>query len=157
MTKRKPKDGPYSELAWNLCRLRRIANELEHGRALPHEDSKFLIDALWRIGEGENAAEILGVKAKRGERKSSEAAAATERRHFLLPLMTSLMQPIADGGQGLTLDEAADLAAEGMELEPETLKKYWQEYPELRGPAFPPPISSLPFRDKRVKARREPK
>ena len=134
-----------------------MANELEHGRALPDGASNFLIEALWRIGEGQDANEVLGVKAKRGQRKSAEAMAANTTRHLLLPLMTSLMRPIADGGPGLTLDDAAELVAEGRQLESDTLKKYWRECPDLRGPAFEPPISSRPFRDHRVKARRGPK
>jgi hypothetical protein len=156
MTKRKTKSR-HSDLELNQYRLRWIANELENGRALPDSQAKFLIDALWRIGEGQNANVVLGVKAKQGQRKTLQSANRADRIRYTLPWISSVTRPLDEGGQGMGFAEALDAAADEFGFSSETLKKYWDEYPELRGPSFTPPISSLPFRDKRVKTRQEPK
>ena len=91
MTKRKQAgDRPYSPLQRRLFVFRQMALNLastrlkaEHkgGLVLTEDQRIFLVDALWRIGSGEDATEVLGTKAKRGERRSvGEAVKATGRR-----------------------------------------------------------------------------
>jgi hypothetical protein len=85
MTKRKgTDDGPYSRLESAQYRLRKIAVDLLHGAALSSDDRYFLIAALWGIGKGDDANVMLGVKAKRGERKTPEQVAKRDKMPFVL-------------------------------------------------------------------------
>ena len=51
-------------------RLKNIAAQISEDIQLSPEDKKFLVTALLEIYNGEDAEVSLGVKAKRGERKS---------------------------------------------------------------------------------------
>jgi hypothetical protein len=145
MTKRKPNiEGRHSKLELNLYRARKIAADLEDG-TLGVDERQFLIQALRRIGDGEDANEVLGVKAKRGERKSKESRRKAEQVIFDLPFISSLMSPPPDGW-GLTFDEALERAAKTSSLSEDTLRTYWFNNPHLRGPRFAPPISAYPIR-----------
>ncbi len=151
MTRKKPQESQHSALEMNQYRLRYIANELESGRDLPNEAWGFLINALWRIGEGEDANVALGVKAKPGQRKTRESAGRAAKMRFALPWIASAIRPIDQDGLGLAFTDALDRAEKGFGLSADTLNQYWKDYSEMHGPTFQPPISFLPFRDKRAK------
>jgi hypothetical protein len=152
MTKRKPTaHGPYSPLEQRLYGLRKIADDMENGIELSAEERKFLCDALKRIGKGEDANIVLGVNAKRGQRKTKESADKALKMHFALSWIALAIQPIEEGGQGLTLDDAADTASKYFNLGDETLLTYWRNHPELRKPSFEAPISAHPIRKREIK------
>ena len=55
------------------ARLRKIATHISSDAPLSDEDQAFLVTALQTIANGEDAETALGVKAKKGERKSHYA------------------------------------------------------------------------------------
>jgi hypothetical protein len=89
MTKRKQAtDQPHSLLQRRLFVFRQMALNLvstrlkaekKGGLVLTEDERIFLVDALWRIGRGEDANEVLGTKAKRGERRSVGEAEKSDR------------------------------------------------------------------------------
>jgi hypothetical protein len=144
VTKRKNvDDGHYSQLELNQYRLRKIALDLFNGVAL-RADREFLIGALWGIGNGDDANEILGVKAKRGERRTAEHVAKRDRIRFVLSWVAGVIRPTEEDGKGLALDEALAAAAENFGLNEDTVRTWWHSHPKLRSPSFDRPISSLP-------------
>lgn len=54
--------------------LSRLAKQIDGGKPLTDEQLRWLSAVLARIGEGESADSVLGLVAKRGEKKSSEEA-----------------------------------------------------------------------------------
>ena len=123
-----------------------IAANLEDGVALPSGDFKFLISALRRIGSGDDANAALGVKAKRGERKTSEEASKLFKMRGALAWVASAIRPEAEDGKGLSLDSAFDQAAESFGYSYETLRTYWGNHPEWRTNSLSLPLSLLPMK-----------
>ena len=152
MTKKRSADRPYSRLQLNQYRLRLIAMELEFGRELSIPHTKFLFKALRKIGEGGDANEALGVKARKGERKNPTNTAKANHVRFALSFIALLISPEAEGGFGIDLEDAIDEAAEKFKDEAyfgytaETLKHHWDNHPEWRTRQFPRPIETLPDR-----------
>jgi hypothetical protein len=105
-----------------------------------------VVDALWRIGCSEDATEVLGTKAKRGERRSVGEAEKSDRKTFAISLVAAAIRPKEDGGVGISLDDAFVEAGELFRLDEETVRTYWHDHPELRSPSFDRPITSLPNR-----------
>lgn len=153
MTKRRaPPNGGISRLERNQLRLRVIAEALENGWDLPRPARQFLIRSLRRVGAGEDANVVLGVVAKRGERKSLAQAKSSDRKKFALAWIASAIRPkddaSIDGGLGMTLDDACDAAAVAFGFTSETLRTYWNNNRDLRSPTFGPPVSALPIHRK---------
>jgi hypothetical protein len=149
MTKRKTTDdGPYSRLEMAQYRLRKIAVDLRDGAALSSDDRNFLIGALWGIGNGDDANVILGVKAKRGQRKTADETSKRDRMRIVIGWIAAAVQPAESGGRGLSVDDAIASAAEAFRLPEDTLRTYWKSHPEWHSPSFPRPISSLPDRNR---------
>jgi hypothetical protein len=151
MTKRKgTDDGPYSRLELAQYRLRKIAVDLLHGPALSSDDRDFLIGAIWGIGKGDDANFMLGVKAKRGERKTPEQVAKRDKMRFALSWIAAAIRPAENEGLGMSLDEAIESAAKKKRgkfkfgLSEDTLRTYWKSHPKWHSPSFPRPLSSLP-------------
>lgn len=151
MTKRKNADADQcSRLDLAQYRLRKLAADMENGVALPASELNFLIAALKRIGRGDDANVALGVKARRGERRTAEQVAKRDKIRFALGWIASAIQPPEDGGLGMSLEEAIASAAETQRgeatfsLSEETLRTYWGNHREWRSPTFPRPIASLP-------------
>ncbi|MGD0635672.1 MAG: hypothetical protein ABSA13_15600 [Beijerinckiaceae bacterium] len=154
MTKRKgASTGRYSPLELAQYKLRKIAIDLENGGALEANELRFLVAALKRIGQGEDANVVLSVKAKRGERKTPKQTAKRDKIRFALGWIASAIRSHEDGGLGMSLDEAFASASEsgvdGFGLAEDTLRTHWGNYREFRSPDFPRPIASLPDDPKR--------
>lgn len=147
MTKKKSKEiSEYSLLELSMYRARRIAADIED-KTLTEPDQSFLIQALRRIGEGEDANTVFQTRAGRGQKKSLKSRQKAERLTFILPWISSVIRPHPDG-RGLDLEDAFSEAAEEFGLSEDSLRTYWFDYPMLREPSFSPPISSLPIRRK---------
>jgi hypothetical protein len=151
MTRKKQQESVHSDLELNQYRLRHIADELERGRDLQHDAKQFLIDALWRIGEGEDANVVLGVKAKRGQRKTRESAERSFKMRVALAFIATAIKPKQEDGLGLEFVEALDRAAQAFGLSDDTLNQYWKDYPAMRESSFQRPIFSFPDRVRRFK------
>ena len=63
-------------------RIKHIGEQL-HFRQLTVEDNKFLSEALIKIGNGENPAIALEVKARVGESNGEESRAAESRKELV--------------------------------------------------------------------------
>lgn len=152
MTQRKTRTIENTPLELNLYRLRKIAALLESGNELSTADTKFLSEALWKIGEGTEANEALGVKAKRGESPSLRISLKNDRIRSAMAYIATLIAPISEYGGGLTLGQAIEATAEKCPGEPnfdyteETLRYYWSHYPDLQTREFSRPIATLPHR-----------
>ncbi len=121
-------------------RLRKIGNLVASGSALSKEDRTFLSAALRDIADGEDAAEALDVKAKRGERKSKKSRERKKTMQFALGWIAAARLPEEEGGLGLTLEDAcAKLGENGLKafgLTEETIRSYWNKNPENRSVEF---------------------
>jgi hypothetical protein len=82
--------------------------------------SRVLGLALLRIGEGEDANVVFGVKAKRGERKSAEQADRRFKMRAAVAWVASAITPPPEG-LGISLEKAFERAAKAFSLSDETL------------------------------------
>jgi hypothetical protein len=152
MTKRKDRPEKYSRLELAQYRLRRMAKLIDLGIPLEATDKKFLADALWAIGRGEDANEVFEVKAARGERKTKANASRADNAKLALSWIAAAIAPEEEGGLGLSLDEAFEKAAEQRDggfncgLSEESLRSLWQSQPELRSRQVARPLHSFPDR-----------
>ena len=118
-------------------RLRRLATLIGSESAIDIKDRTFLIAALSDIANGADANKALGVKAKRGERKSKESRNRQVTKKYAMAWIAAARLPKEDGGLGLTLEEACALVSDKslngyFHLTEETLRSYWNKQPELR-------------------------
>ena len=123
-------------------RLLEIADYLDRTVFTPQQqlvsaEFSWLANALRSVaaGDGSDIANILGVKAKRGQRKNREATKEQRNMKALaLNWLYSAMASEALDGRGLTLEEACALAGEGKAfgLTEETIRSYWGKEKELR-------------------------
>jgi hypothetical protein len=161
MTKRKRTDeDPYTRLELAQYRLRKMALDLDNG-VLSSDDRDFLVGALWGIGKGDDANVILGVKARRGERKTSEEASKRDRARMAIGWIAAAIRPKEDGedgGLGMSLDDAFASAGKKRRgkfifgLSEDSLRTTWTSHPEWHSPSFPRPISSFPDRNQGKKS-----
>ena len=68
------------------ARLRKIATQIFSNAPLSNEDQAFLVTALQTIADGGDADTALGVKAKKGERKSHYARNTDFNKQLFLRL-----------------------------------------------------------------------
>jgi len=112
-------------------RLRLIARTIESEEPLDETDRIFLIGAFTDIADGKDAASALGVKAKRGERKSKKSSQRRLDRKLALAWIAAARLPENDGGLGLTLERAcANISSQELNpfgFEYETLRTYWKK------------------------------
>jgi hypothetical protein len=118
-------------------RLRRIAKALESGTTLSPIDRNFLSVALSAVADGADANKALGIKAKRGERKSKKSRGRRVTKKHAMAWIAAARLPEEEGGLGLTLEQACALVSnEGLNghfyLTEDTLRSYWNKQPELR-------------------------
>ena len=124
-------------------RLRRLATVIGTESAIEIMDRTFLIAALSDIANGADANKALGVKAKRGERKSKESRNRQVTKKYAMAWIAAARLPEEDGGLGLTLEEACALVSDKtlvsdkslnghFHLTEETLRSYRNKQPELR-------------------------
>ena len=120
--------------------LERLAFELEAGRELSKKDRDFLCCALISISRGEDAREVLGVKATRGSRTSFSERSKIANLQLVMGWISTAIEPVElnedgehVGGLGLSFDEAVVKAAD---LFPgrseETLRNEWATRPDMR-------------------------
>jgi hypothetical protein len=154
---KKTLEGQYSRLELAQYRLRKLAMDVEDGVALLPSEQAFIVNALKRIGEGGDANGALGVKANRGERKTSEQVAKRWKRRFAMAWIASAISPEEEEGLGMTLQQAIEELAKSepgkfsFGLSEDTLQNYWNNHPEMHSRLFGPPISSLPIRRTKVR------
>ncbi len=154
--KKRGSDTKPSLLQMNLYRLRRIAMDLEDSATLSESDRFFLINAFLDINRGIDANEALGVKAKRGQRKTFDS-----RAQLVMTWIAAVIKPISEGGLGMSVDDAIEEAARtrkneasfGLSLE--TIRYYWTHGIHGNSTQMARPIETLPDRTKRNT--REPK
>jgi hypothetical protein len=145
MTKRKEtKEDSYSQLELNQYGLRKLSIDLVAGVHLQAADRKALARALWRIGNGEDANVVFGVKARRGQRKTPGQAAKRFKMRAAVGWVAAAIRSRDEGGLGYSLADALERAAKSFRLSDETLLTYWRDNPEWRTPTFSRPIYTLP-------------
>jgi hypothetical protein len=158
MTKKKKSESRYSRLELAQYRLRCIALEIEKNEKLSIRDQKFLVSALNAISNGKDANEMLCVKATRGERKTREQYLKRDNTTFALAWLATATAPVAEGGCGMTLDEAiAEAVREDPKevsfgLSEDSLRSLWVSNPDLRKRAFQRPLHSMPDKITKNKA-----
>ena len=151
--KKRGSDAKPSQLQMNLYRLRCIALYLENDAALNQNDRSFLVKAFLDINSGIDANEALGVKAKRGERKTVDS-----RPQSAMNYIAKLIKPVDVGGLGMTVEEAIAYTAEDDEMDgsfglsEETLRYYWTHGIYGHSTQMARPLETLPDRAK-IKAR----
>lgn len=145
MTKPKHRrQGQPSRLDYALYRLRKIGDALEQGSDLDLEDRKFISNALQEIGSGADPVKCLNIQAMRGERRSSHSIGEREYVRHLMGYVAALMKPPEEDGCGLSLEDAQYEAAEAFGISVETIKKYWNNNPEMHSSLYPAPLSAYP-------------
>jgi len=122
-------------------RLRKISKTLKSKTTLSPIDRDFLSDALSAVADGNDANKALGVKAKRGERKSKKSRSRQVTKKHAMAWIAAARLTEEEGGLGLTLEEACALVSDkGLSghfyLSEETLRSYWNKQPELRQVEF---------------------
>ena len=136
------------KLAERQSRLRKIAEGIDCNE-LGDDDREFIVDALLRVADGEDASIALDVKAKRGDRRTLTAQKkikdASIRDGFVCSWIAAATAAATasdpyDAGLGLALDEAAGLIGENglnaFGLTEETIKSKWNKNPSLRSRDF---------------------
>ena len=110
-------------------RLKKIASQISQNKQLSPEDKEFLVKALIEISNGEDAETALGVKFKKGERKSHQTRVAKINRTLVHGWLATAIASESEGGLGLTLQDAvAMVKAEWSKLPSEqTLRRYWND------------------------------
>ena len=96
-----------------------------------------MIAALSDIANGADANKALGVKVRRGERKSKKSRDRQVTKKYAMAWIAAARLPEEGGGLGLTLEDACALVSDkGLDghfhLTEETLRSYWNKQPELR-------------------------
>jgi hypothetical protein len=115
------------------ARLRGIAKVISSEGQLSDEDGAFLVTALRTIADGGDADTALGVKAKKGERKSHYARNTEfSKQLFFGWLMTAMAPEDEDpheSGLGLSLKDAVAKGSPGWPNLPseESLRRQWND------------------------------
>ena len=120
------------------AKLRKLANHLRQGGELSVDDRDFLVSSLLSISDGEDAEIALGVKARRGERKSKQAKDTKLNLEFVNGWLASAIAPEKEGGLGLTLKDAVGKLPDlWLHLPSEkTLLRYWNDRKETQERTF---------------------
>jgi len=90
------------------ARLKKIADQIADDIQLSAQDKEFLVKALTKIYDGEDAEAALGVKAKKGERKSEYDRVTKFNKTLLWPLIKHATTPVNEGGEGMTAKAAIE-------------------------------------------------
>ena len=111
-------------------RLKDIAVQISEDIQLSPEDKKFLVTALLEIYNGEDAEVSLGVKAKRGERKSTHVRDMKIINQYINGLIKALISPYDEGGKNMSLKDATDKIHAEWPYSPsaETMRRHWNDY-----------------------------
>ena len=111
------------------ARLKRIAERLSQHAPLREEDHTFVVKAFVEIANGADADVALGVKAKRGERKSHHSRQTAFNKKLFFGWVATAIAPESAGGLGLSLQDAIATAHNGWPALPseETLRRQWND------------------------------
>ena len=120
------------------ARLRKIATHISSDAPLSDEDQAFLVTALQTIANGEDAETALGVKAKKGERKSHYARNTEFNKQLFFGWIATAIAPESEGGLGLSLKDAVSKAAKNWPSLPseESLLRQWNGVRKDQGRTF---------------------
>lgn len=125
------------------ARIEKIAQQLESNSSISDEDRLFLSGALKQISDGADAETALGVKAKRGERKSRHIRQTKYTLNFVFGWIASAIQPRKKGGLGLSVTEAckniSGITFHQLRLGPASIRRYWDTHKSKYAPHFAPP------------------
>ena len=110
-------------------RLKDIAVQISEDIQLSPEDKKFLVTALLEIYNGEDAEVSLGVKAKRGERKSAHVRNTKIIKKYINGLIKALIDSYDDAGKNMSLKEATEKINAEWPNSPsaETMRRNWND------------------------------
>ena len=110
-------------------RLKLIAERLSQDAPLSEEHQTFLVKAFLEIANGADADVALGVKAKRGERKSHHSRQTVFNKQLFFGWVATAIAPESEGGLGLSLKDAIATAYDGWPALPseETLRRQWND------------------------------
>ena len=110
-------------------RLKNIAVQISEDIQLSPEDKKFLVTALLEIYNGEDAEVSLGVKAKRGERKSAHVRNTKIIKKYINGLIKALIDSYDDAGKNMSLKEATEKINAEWPNSPsaETMRRNWND------------------------------
>ena len=110
-------------------RLKNIAGQISDDKQLSSEDKEFLVKALLEIYNGEDAEVSLGVKAKRGERKSAHVRNTKIIKKYINGLIKALIDSYDEGGQNMSLKEATEKINAEWPNSPsaETMRRNWND------------------------------
>ena len=110
-------------------RLKNIAAQISEDIQLSPEDKKFLVTALLEIYNGEDAEVSLGVKAKRGERKSAHVRNTKIIKKYINGLIKALIDSYDDAGKNMSLKEATEKINAEWPNSPsaETMRRNWND------------------------------
>ena len=124
------------------ARLRKIATHISSDAPLSDEDQAFLVTALQTIANGEDAETALGVKAKKGERKSHYARNTEFSKQLIFGWIATAIAPEDEdpheSGLGLSLKDAVRKAAKDWPSLPseESLLRQWNDARKNQGRTF---------------------
>jgi hypothetical protein len=120
------------------ARLRGIAKVISSEGQLSDEDGVFLVTALRTIADGGDADIALGVKAKKGERKSHYARNTEFSKQLVFGWIATAIAPESDGGLGLSLKDAVSKVVKDWPglPSPESLLRQWNDVREDQGRTF---------------------
>ena len=125
------------------ARLRKIATQISSDAPLSDEDQAFLVTALQTIANGEDAETALGVKAKKGERKSHYARNTEFSKQLIFGLIATAIAPEDEdpheSGLGLSLKDAIAQASKDWPNLPseESLRRQWNDVRKQQKRNFP--------------------
>ena len=121
------------------ARLKKIAGQISEDTHLNSEDKEFLVKALMKISNGEDAETALAVKAKKGERKSKNAKSIEWSKELLFSWIATATAPESEGGLGFSLKDAVSIAKEkGWPNVPseQSLRRQWNDVRKDQGRVF---------------------
>lgn len=115
------------------ARLKSIAKVISSGGQLSEEDGAFLVTAFRTIADGGDADTALGVKAKKGERKSDYARQTEFNKQLFFGWIATAIAPEDEdpheSGLGLSLKDAIAQASKDRPNLPseESLLRQWND------------------------------
>ena len=120
------------------AKLRGIAKVISSEGQLSDEDGVFLATALRTIADGGDADIALGVKAKKGERKSHYARKTEFNKQLVFGWISTAIAPESDGGLGLSLKDAVSKVVKDWSglPSPESLLRQLNDVREDQGRTF---------------------
>ena len=110
------------DLEKNLVRLRKISKDLLR-ETLNDKDREWLADCLWKIYEGLDPVVVLGIEAGRGQRR--EVISRNHDKDLAMHTVAGLESNEFE--EGISLEEAFQIAGKIYDFEPRTLKRYWND------------------------------